>query len=661
MPYKARRTRIGHDSTEARGLFMSGVLQYRADIDGLRAVAVLSVLAFHLGTVPGGYVGVDIFFVISGFLISSIVLAQVKSGKFSLQRFYLRRIARIMPALFVVLVFCCFVALRVLFPSELIGFSKSLLWTALSVSNYYFWLHTSYFIPGDTNLLLHTWSLAVEEQFYILFPISMMLVHRYMPRLLRWAIVLSFVLSFVVAAFAVRSNQPTAFYMPYTRAWELLAGTLLALDLWPPIRAQAVREVTGLVGAGLVAYSIFFFSPQTTFPGPSALTPCAGAAAIIASGIGGRSMIGRVLALRPIVFVGLISYSLYLWHWPIIILHELGRVATTGHPRVDKLEIAAISMGLAFVSWRFVEGPFRTGAQHRRPVIVFTSAAAVTILLVVASGVVVHAGGLPERFPPRAVQVSSYLQNTVNYSFARKGTCFLDTDDKFSDYKTEVCLQRPPGKPNWLLLGDSHAALLWHPLAKALPQVNLLEATAAGCRPTTQPMVSTNVSHACVDMLHYLFHSGLQEHPVDGILMNARWHGEHLGSADRQSLESVIGWAKSHHVPLVILGPTPEYDRELPRLLAEAIVRGEEPESVSSHLLTQASLDAEFQKLASSTWQIPYISLYQSTCPAGKCQVYTSSGVAPIFGDSNHYSDAGASEVIGRLVRAGAFAPVIGN
>ncbi len=301
-------------------------LKYRADIDGLRAVAVLSVLAFHIGLsrFGGGFVGVDVFFVISGYLISSIIFADINASRFTITGFYERRIRRIFPALVAMLVVASVVAVIYLLPGELVDYAKSLLAATGSASNVYFWSHSGYFASPTSKPLLHTWSLAVEEQFYISFPLFLLLVRRFWPQRLRTAVVALFFLSFVSSCVVVSRNADTAFYMPYTRAWELLLGTLLSLNIFPRLRLAWTRNVATLTGIGMIGWSVLFYSQETLFPGASALLPCVGSALIIWAGEGGTSLVGSALSWRPVVFIGLISYSLYLWHWPVIVLRHMG-------------------------------------------------------------------------------------------------------------------------------------------------------------------------------------------------------------------------------------------------------------------------------------------------------------------------------------------------
>ena len=241
-------------------------LKYRPDIDGLRAVAVLSVLAFHMGItrIRGGYVGVDVFFVISGYLISSIVFHEIATSRYSIVGFYERRIRRIFPALFAMLgVFSVFAAIYLL-PAELVNYSKSMLASTASGSNFYFWQHSGYFDAPLSQPLLHTWSLAVEEQFYISFPIFLVLVRRFFPQRLRASVVVLFLMSFLACVVVVGRNQSTAFYMPYTRAWELLLGTLLSLGIFPSLKHWLAAQL-GYIGRQCVD-SILRFLLYTKHP-----------------------------------------------------------------------------------------------------------------------------------------------------------------------------------------------------------------------------------------------------------------------------------------------------------------------------------------------------------------------------------------------------------
>jgi len=631
-------------------------LKYRADIDGLRAVAVLSVVAFHIGwsRFGGGFVGVDVFFVISGYLISSIIFAEIKDSRFTIGGFYERRIRRIFPALIAMLAVASVVAYIYLLPGELVDYAKSMLAAAESASNIYFWRHSGYFSLPLSKPLLHTWSLAVEEQFYISFPLFLLVVRRFFPQRLRTSVVILFVASFVASCVVVARNPETAFYMPYTRAWELLLGTLLSLHIFPPLRAAWLRNIATLGGIAMILWSALFYTQATLFPGLSALLPCVGSALIIWAGETGPSLVGSALSWRPVVFIGLISYSLYLWHWPVVVLRHMGMLAGPGSislgghsvssHRLDMLIEVAVSFLLAVLSWRFVERPFRSGALrlNRRPLFALTGAA-VALLLGVA-GWTVLAKGFKSRFPDRALQVASAV-DVESENSARNGVCFITTDYHFENYKYDTCLREDKSKKNYLLIGDSHSAMLWSALSSTLQQSNVMQASTAACVPSLNPSGGGD----CKKMMDYIFQQYLPAHPVQGLFIVGRWEQK-----DLDPLTGLVSWAKQHQVPVTVFGPVPEYDAPLPRLLAYSIA-WDKPALASQHLVASSKiLDAEMQSMAASTWHIPYVSLYQEICGADGCAEYADAAhKIPMMGDDNHLSAPGASVVVQGLVDKG--------
>ncbi|HPG88702.1 MAG TPA: acyltransferase, partial [Hyphomicrobium sp.] len=283
---------------------MSAAITYRPEIDGLRAVAVLAVVLFHakLGPFTGGYVGVDVFFVISGFLITSIVVREIKAQTFSFADFYERRIRRIFPALFVIM-FAAFVAgWFLLTPKDYQDFARSAMNTSVFVSNFAFNQHAGYFAPAsDTQPLLHTWSLAVEEQFYVIAPVALLLLYRLTPRQRVGIFAVIFFASLAAAEFGVRNESSWAFYLVHARAWELMVGMALALGIVPDLRSRVGAEALGLAGLGLIALAIFRYTPETAFPGLAALAPCIGAGLVISSTSQQSTLVQRVLATAPMV------------------------------------------------------------------------------------------------------------------------------------------------------------------------------------------------------------------------------------------------------------------------------------------------------------------------------------------------------------------------
>ncbi|TIT72438.1 MAG: acyltransferase, partial [Mesorhizobium sp.] len=296
-------------------------MQYRRYIEGLRAVAVLPVVLFHFGisAIPGGFSGVDIFFVISGYLTSGSLLDDLERGQFSIVNFYWRRARRILPALVFVMLLTCIAALFILLPPDLRGFSLSIIATSTFWSNVFFWKTSSYFsIDAALLPLLHTWPLSVAEQYYIFAPILMFLIYRYIGK--RWLTTLLPIIlcSFVVAVMATSLAPTAGFYLLPTRIWELMLGALLMLKCPSPLGNRFLMESVGVAGFGLLAIGFFAISASDPFPGYNALYPCIGTALLIYVGQNTPSTVAtRMLEVRPLVWIGLISYSLYLVHWPL--------------------------------------------------------------------------------------------------------------------------------------------------------------------------------------------------------------------------------------------------------------------------------------------------------------------------------------------------------
>ncbi|HEX3776018.1 MAG TPA: acyltransferase [Polyangiaceae bacterium] len=389
-------------------------LSYRPEIDGLRAIAVGVVLLYHLGLgVPGGYVGVDVFFVISGFLITTLVVADIAAGEFGLAQFWERRVRRIAPALLLVLTLTTVVSWFMLVPADFDAFGRSLTYESLLLSNVFFWKTTNYFGSSDTQPLLHTWSLAVEEQFYLLFPVLLMALTRLGRARLRVWLGLIACASFAWSLRATVRHPVDAFYLLPARAWELLVGAVLAMS--GPVRARAwIREILGWLGATLILAASLHYDSETRFPGAAALPPCLGAALIIWSNFPAQTSLGKVLSLRPFVLLGLCSYALYLWHWPVLIFAKYWSPVALS--KTEGIALAALSLVLALGTWRFVETPFRRRrVLARRPLLL--GSATLALLVFFSVGRVIHRqDGLPARFRPDAL---AYIDASNDKAFER--------------------------------------------------------------------------------------------------------------------------------------------------------------------------------------------------------------------------------------------------
>ena len=362
---------------------------YRREIDGLRALAVLPVVFFHAGFkfFNGGFVGVDVFFVLSGYLITSIILHERSQGVFTIAGFYERRARRILPALFLVMLFCSLFSWIWLLPSDFEDFSLSLIATSIFSSNLYFWKSLSYF-AGQAELkpLLHTWSLAVEEQYYFLFPPFLLLVLNLGKN---WVVAIFFtitLISFGLAEYASSNHVVGNFYLLPTRGWELLIGVLAALYLFyyrevdTSDGLKIKEEILSLLGLLMIIFSFFAYSKDTPFPSFYALVPTVGTCLIVIFCLP-QTIVGRILALKPVVGIGLISYSLYLWHWPIFafarykIPEELNGIL----PFV----LICVSLLLAYISWKYLEAPFRNRKNFNRKKIFSFSLISIIIFSVI--------------------------------------------------------------------------------------------------------------------------------------------------------------------------------------------------------------------------------------------------------------------------------------
>src|SRR5215469_8697333 len=386
---------------------------YRPDIDGLRAVAIVPVVLFHAGFAlwGGGFVGVDVFFVISGYLIASFILSEIQAGKFSLRNFYLRRIRRIFPALFTMMAASAAIGSLLLTPHAYRRLGESIAATALFSSNFLFWLQSGYFAaPLEERPLLHTWSLGVEEQFYLAFPVFLMLLCRFFPSRLVGATLTLFVLSFGVNVFTVKAHSSFAFFLAPSRIWELFLGVLLAVGALAPPRNDQWSEAAGVVGALLIGCAIFGISQSTVFPGFAALLPTIGAALIIWAGMGGKGRVTRLLSRPVAVLVGKLSYSLYLWHFPLLAF--AGYVSIGGASLPLRLAMIALSIILAYASWICIEQPVRQGrGVFARRETVFGAAAA-AIALFGGFGVITYfADGFPDRINEAGRQMAAAEQD----------------------------------------------------------------------------------------------------------------------------------------------------------------------------------------------------------------------------------------------------------
>jgi peptidoglycan/LPS O-acetylase OafA/YrhL len=535
-------------------------MHYRREIDGLRAVAVIPVILFHAGfsIFSGGFVGVDVFFVISGYLITTILLKELADGEFSILRFYERRARRILPALFVVMLACIPFAWAWMLPWQFDEFAQSLVAVTLFVSNVLFWSQTGYFqAEAEEKPLLHTWSLAVEEQYYLLFPPALFLLWRFGRRPAFYAILAMTLVSLLLSEWGSRGKSVATFFLAPTRAWEILAGSICA---FAQLGAGQRRSGTlSLGGLAMILFAIFAFDEHTRFPSFYALVPVLGAALIILFAAPG-TWAARLLSWAPLAGVGLISYSAYLWHQP---LFAFARIRSLQPPEQALMTaLAALSLGLGYLNWRFVERPFRN--KSAAPLVtrraVFTASGVIGAAFI-AFGAAGHLGhGLSFRLPgdmaTRLTEIETlHIERDIEI---RVGTCHFGGRGQYSRIDGFLenwdCGTSPApdgGTPRIALYGDSHAADKANALRAAGARV--AQMSANGC-----PLIPEKVAFAyCAPMLRQ-FHAAMRERGIRTVFLGNRLDPHEL---EAPYLQAVFSYWAERYDQVILFSPMPEFPK----------------------------------------------------------------------------------------------------
>ncbi|CCE03612.1 acyltransferase family protein [Bradyrhizobium sp. STM 3809] len=609
---------------------------YRPDIDCLRAFAVMSVIAFHYDISPfrSGYVGVDVFFVISGFLITRIIRDEARAGTFSLAAFYRRRARRILPAAFAMLCATLLGASVILLPQDTVSAAQQALAVLTFSSNILFWTQQGYFdAAAITKPLLHTWSLGVEEQYYLVFPALALAIFA----MRRWQMLVSLVaicaISFALCVVQTRLQPAAAFYLLPARAWQLALGALLAVEAIPVLGSQRLRIGAAALGWIALGAAVNVFSPRTPYPGVAALLPCLGTCLVIwAQPAPSRTVL---ILTRPLVAVGLWSYSLYLWHWPVVSLAS----AIWGPPSsaTDKLALLGACTTLALASYYLIEQPAR---RAEWPVTARALAATGTTALA-ASLVLIAWDGFPARLSPLEQIVADFIRYDHKLLY-EEGSCFLNPGQELQALHAD-CLAKGT-RPNVLVWGDSHAAHLTFGLKRALPQVTLLRATMAQCVPYDEP----GQSAGCVAFNRQLPRVVRDVGP-DIVILSGNWTRTALTPAGRASLRATIAAITAAGSKVVVVGPSPQFDRPVPHLLVAARRFGV---STSGHMLSLfGEVDGQLRALIADLPQTDYVSLLALLCPGGDCVLQTSAG-EPLAWDEGHFTAPGSALAANGIVAA---------
>jgi peptidoglycan/LPS O-acetylase OafA/YrhL len=609
---------------------------WRPHIDGLRAVSVLAVLFYHSGLVSGGFVGVDIFFVISGFLISGMIYADIRAhAKFRIADFYERRARRILPVFLVVTAASLIAGYFFFLPDEFALLGKAAVYASGFAANVFSYQQTGYFDGEASNYpLLHYWSLGVEEQFYIVFPLIVLAAQKLTPRLIGPVIALIAAASFASAEISLRTYPTAAFYFTPQRAWELMVGCLLALPGFPYIRLRLLREGAGAGGVALIVFAAFSYDDTTVFPGLADAVPVAGAALIIWGCEGFKTFTGAILSLPLLRAIGLWSYSIYMIHWPVIVFTKT--IWPNQSPTLTVvILIACIALG--WFSYQFVETPFRRPKQPCGRRVLSRSGvfqiSFVSLLIIGGLGLTIEAqDGLAERMPKEVRQVLAYN----HYDFAplyRNGKCFLVIPAEWRDLSAD-CF--PSGRPSALLWGDSHAAHFYAALRDRFPNVAVVQTTLSSCPPIVgmwRPKIP-NCKSFNQSVLDWI----VKNRP-DIVILSAGWPRDRKSAS---SLDGTIQPLTASRVPAIIFGETPNYRDPVPSILARRMLRGDRSTLAKDEYTADTiSLDEYMKDRFGHVRGVRYISFQDAFCTGGQCPLTTESGV-PIYWDYDHFTREGA-------------------
>lgn len=651
---------------------MSVKQKYRPDIDGLRAIAVLSVILYHFNKslVPGGFIGVDVFFVISGYLITRNIWNDMVQKKFSFGQFYLRRIRRIAPAFFAVLMLTLVAGSLLLLPDDMVSLARSGLWGTLSAANVYFWkfLDTSYFAESSDQVpLLHTWSLGVEEQFYLFWPGLLIIASFFRSKrfIALGTATLICIASFICAELTSVSAQKFAYYMLPPRAGELMMGAILAIWIQNsavvakdfPAR-EAFIEALAVAGILLLGLPLALINDDSRFPGLNAFYPCLGTAILIAAGGEGSRVVKALLSPRPLVFIGLISYSLYLWHWPILAFIRYFYGSVTGWPAVA----AAVSIPvLSYCSYRFIEKPTRTSDAARMkqvfamfilPGAVIASTALVMIstggmrsIIESSSGYSTKLARLQQETAPAYNFYYNCQQSSFNPNILREARCIVGP----------AALKMKNAEPKILLWGDSEAAHYIGVLGKIskIRGFTFRNATLSSCPPVFGGEYGQGqYKEGCRKFRPYMRDAILSDkYPV--VIMSGAWSHYFREPGFEADLVKTLSEIEQRGSRVLLIGEAPyfpRYDRNCElRALRIGGLDCENRQRVPDKLL--ATADQKLVAISKKFQNVRYVDVRDILCRDGWCSPYLDGH--PVYYNPTHLSMVGSWLIGDKLVRKG--------
>ena len=615
-------------------------MNYRREIDGLRAIAIIPVIFFHLGTklFSGGFVGVDIFFVISGYLITSIILAEIEIGDFQLISFYERRARRILPPLFVIMVVSLPFAWFFLPQRNMKLFSETLVAVPTFMSNILFWKTSGYFeTPTELNPLLHTWSLAVEEQYYLLFPLFLITTWKFGKQKILITLFILACVSLFISQWASSTAPSFSFYMLPTRGWELLIGVFLAFYLQRKNRLEnhLFSQLFSLIGFSLLLISFLFFSEKTPFPGFYAMVPTIGAALVILYA-NSQTVIGKLLGRRELVALGLLSYSAYLWHQPLLAFSRFIGFDTSSNYVLVILFI--IIFVLSFFTWRYVERPFREKQKFSRKNI-FSYAIFFSFLFIVMGIFGYFKNGDIGQLNKNQKEFISYfsneglggrysMKNNIPKKF-RQECNFYDVESENIGKVTQIprksisldCYQADIKKEKAIFIwGDSHAQQLYWGVKNILPKEwNIFQVASSGCPAKLNAL--ENKKDYC-EYSNWFAMKNINELKPNVVLI-----AQNIGHNIEMMLNISTYLMNAGVKKVIFTGPTPHWQIDLPIIIAKRMPSSVPKRTFSGLDNRIVKLDKELQENFPSSKSVKYVSIINYLCDADGCIVYYGSNI----------------------------------
>jgi peptidoglycan/LPS O-acetylase OafA/YrhL len=632
-------------------------MKYRAEIDGLRALAVVPVILFHAGfeLFSGGFVGVDVFFVISGYLITTILIEDLENQRFSLVSFYERRARRILPALFFVMFVCIPFAWMWMLPSQMKDFSQSLVAVSLFASNILFWRESGYFgAAAEEKPLLHTWSLAVEEQYYVLFPIFLFLAWRYGKNRVFWMIVVMASISLLLSEWGWRNKASANFYLAPTRAWELFAGSIAAFI----VQKNGVRKdnFLALLGLAAIIFSIFAYDESTPFPSVYALVPVLGVVLLILYA-DKETIAAKLLSTKGFVGIGLLSYSAYLWHQP---LFAYSSVIWIGEVQWVRIVLILLTLPIAYLSWRYVERPFRDRARFTRNKIFVLSFISLSMFFVV--GIAGHlSNGFQDRFTPTAHYQLTQTPELFNIECLERYPIFANLS---------TCRASSFNEPEIALIGDSHSHALYESLAARYSEHTVINLGVWSCFPfvNNEHFEKNDCGKKQIQLFNFL-ETNTQIHTI---ILSGYWGYLASGGFDTRGVgwrlhsnisdtdaESFIENASdfftnldNESIRLVIVEDVPDLDFnpvECGDVGLFRFVKSNCTMSNESFIERKSQVDSVMNRLANIFSEVNYVRTEHIFCSEEGCSSLINNET--LYKDGDHLSRIGANLVVNELVK----------